>query len=201
MKKLFRSISIVVFLFAVAFLSSCSQFGNLDIQKRHYNKGFYVHRSEKHDAVSAEEKTMTAAVAETATEIQQPVAVGENVAAPVAQPSRTVAVQQQAAEESNLAVRPAVEKPATHANAAKVVPVKTKTPASIVLHDRQAPAGPASGDVDLLILVILALLLPPLAVFLKEGDLTINFWIDLLLCLLFFLPGVIFALLVVFDVV
>lgn len=199
MKKLFRSSSIVVFLFAVAFLSSCSQFGNLDIQKRHYNKGFYVHRSEKHDAVSAEEKTMTAAVTETATEIQQPVAVEETSSTPVAQPSRTVALQQQAAEESNHAVRPAVEKPATHSTT--IVPVKIKTPASIVLHDRKAPAGPASGDVDLLILVILAILLPPLAVFLKEGDLTINFWIDLLLCLLFFLPGIIFALLVVFDVV
>ena len=199
MKKLFRSSSIVVFLFAVAFLSSCSQFGNLDIQKRHYNKGFYVHRSEKHDAVSAEEKTMTAAVTETATEIQQPAAVEETSPAPVAQPSVAVAVQQQAAEKSNHAVRSAFEKPATHSTT--IVPVKTKTPASIVMHDRKAPAGHASGDVDLLILVILALLLPPLAVFLKEGDLTINFWIDLLLCLLFFLPGIIFALLVVFDVV
>ncbi len=44
-----------------------------------------------------------------------------------------------------------------------------------------------------LLLIVLAILLPPLAVFLKKGagkDLLIN----LLLCLLFFLPGMIHAL-------
>ena len=47
-----------------------------------------------------------------------------------------------------------------------------------------------------LVLIILALLLPPVAVFLKNGagkDLVIN----ILLCLLFVLPGVIHALWVV----
>jgi uncharacterized membrane protein YqaE (UPF0057 family) len=44
-----------------------------------------------------------------------------------------------------------------------------------------------------LVLIILSILLPPIAVFLKKGvgkDLIIN----ILLCLLFFLPGVIHAL-------
>jgi uncharacterized membrane protein YqaE (UPF0057 family) len=44
-----------------------------------------------------------------------------------------------------------------------------------------------------LVLIILSILLPPVAVFLKKGvgkDLIIN----ILLCLLFFLPGVIHAL-------
>jgi uncharacterized membrane protein YqaE (UPF0057 family) len=47
-----------------------------------------------------------------------------------------------------------------------------------------------------ILLVILALLLPPLAVFLKSGagkDLIIN----IVLCLLFFVPGVLHALYVV----
>jgi uncharacterized membrane protein YqaE (UPF0057 family) len=47
------------------------------------------------------------------------------------------------------------------------------------------------------LLVILAILLPPLAVFLHQGEINTKFWISLLLTLLFFLPGVIYALLVV----
>jgi len=49
-----------------------------------------------------------------------------------------------------------------------------------------------------LLLAILAVLLPPLAVFLKVG-VTKHFWINLVLTLLFWLPGVIHAFLVVFD--
>ena len=47
------------------------------------------------------------------------------------------------------------------------------------------------------LLVILAILLPPLAVYLHQGEINQKFWISLLLTLLFFLPGVIYALLVV----
>ncbi|MBC5991673.1 YqaE/Pmp3 family membrane protein [Pontibacter sp. SD6] len=46
--------------------------------------------------------------------------------------------------------------------------------------------------------IILAILLPPLAVFLHDGIGT-SFWINIILTLLFFLPGVIHALLVVTD--
>jgi uncharacterized membrane protein YqaE (UPF0057 family) len=62
------------------------------------------------------------------------------------------------------------------------------------------------GDVELLLLVILAILLPPLAVFLKEGEINVKFWISLILSLLVFLLwplwliAVAYALLVVFDV-
>lgn len=63
------------------------------------------------------------------------------------------------------------------------------------------------GDVTLLLLVILAILLPPLAVFLKEGEINVKFWISLVLALLVFLLwplwliSVAYALLVVFDAV
>lgn len=48
-----------------------------------------------------------------------------------------------------------------------------------------------------ILLAILAILLPPLAVYLHEGVINGKFWLDLLLTLLFFLPGVIYALIVV----
>lgn len=57
------------------------------------------------------------------------------------------------------------------------------------------------ADTSLLLLVILAILLPPLAVYLKEGEINSRFWISLILTLLFWVPGVIFALLIVLDAI
>lgn len=51
-----------------------------------------------------------------------------------------------------------------------------------------------------IIKIILAVLLPPLAVFLHVG-LGTQFWISLILTLLFWIPGVIYALLVVTDTI
>jgi uncharacterized membrane protein YqaE (UPF0057 family) len=56
------------------------------------------------------------------------------------------------------------------------------------------------ADDSQILLIILAILIPPLAVGLKEG-IGSRFWISLLLTLLFFVPGVIYALLVVTDTI
>ena len=57
-------------------------------------------------------------------------------------------------------------------------------------------AGKEPSD-NTVLLVILAILLPPLAVYLHEGEINTRFWISLVLTLLFWLPGVIYALIVV----
>ncbi len=59
---------------------------------------------------------------------------------------------------------------------------------------KKAGNAPSTNTV---LLVILAILLPPLAVYLHEGVINKRFWISLLLTLLFFVPGVIYALVVV----
>lgn len=56
-------------------------------------------------------------------------------------------------------------------------------------------AGDASSNTVLL--AILAILLPPLAVYLHEDAINTKFWISLILTLLFWIPGVIYALIVV----
>lgn len=59
-------------------------------------------------------------------------------------------------------------------------------------------AGTASEpSTSTLLLVILAILLPPLAVYLHQGTINCKFWLSLLLTLLFWLPGVIYALFVI----
>ena len=62
--------------------------------------------------------------------------------------------------------------------------------------ERRAGDEPSTNQ---LLLVILAILLPPLAVYLHEGEINNKFWLDLVLTLLFFLPGVIYALIVVLQ--
>lgn len=52
-------------------------------------------------------------------------------------------------------------------------------------------------ETDQLLLVIIAIFIPPLAVYLHEGEINGKFWLDLLLTLLFFLPGLIYALIVI----
>ena len=56
-----------------------------------------------------------------------------------------------------------------------------------------------SMKVDQIVLIILAILLPPLAVYLHQGEVNGKFWLSILLWILFILPGVIYALLVVTD--
>ncbi|OIR05747.1 proteolipid membrane potential modulator [mine drainage metagenome] len=60
---------------------------------------------------------------------------------------------------------------------------------------QKAQGGEASTNT--ILLVILAVLLPPLAVYLHENELNTKFWISLILTLLLWLPGLIYALIVI----
>ena len=58
-----------------------------------------------------------------------------------------------------------------------------------------------SARVDMVLLIILAILLPPLAVYLHQGEINGKFWLSILLWFCFIIPGVIYALLVVTDTI
>ena len=62
---------------------------------------------------------------------------------------------------------------------------------------KAAKRAGSEPSTNTLLLVILAILLPPLAVYLHQGEINSKFWISLLLTLLFWLPGVIYALIVI----
>ena len=62
---------------------------------------------------------------------------------------------------------------------------------------RAAKKAGNEPSTNTLLLVILAILLPPLAVYLHEGVINSRFWISLILTLLFWIPGVIYALIIV----
>ncbi|WP_407528269.1 YqaE/Pmp3 family membrane protein [Lacibacter sp. MH-610] len=54
-----------------------------------------------------------------------------------------------------------------------------------------------AADTDTLLLVILAIILPPLAIYLHQGEINNKFWLGLILTLLFWVPGIIYALIVI----
>lgn len=58
-----------------------------------------------------------------------------------------------------------------------------------------------SANVEMWVLIVLAILLPPLAVYLHQGEINGRFWLSILLWFCFIIPGVIYALLVVTDTV
>ena len=60
--------------------------------------------------------------------------------------------------------------------------------------DKRAGKAPEDNTV---LLVILAILLPPLAVYLHQGEVNTKFWISLVLTLIFWIPGVVYALIVI----
>ncbi len=74
--------------------------------------------------------------------------------------------------------------------------------------EQQKSGALMDSDTDTILLAILAILLPPLAIYLKERALTWKFWVSLILILPIFFGGwylwlaaVILALLVVFDAI
>ena len=75
--------------------------------------------------------------------------------------------------------------------------MKIKESKSAIKEFKAAKKAGNEPSTNTLLLVILAILLPPLAVYLHEGVINTKFWISLLLTLLFWLPGVIHALIVI----
>lgn len=66
------------------------------------------------------------------------------------------------------------------------------------MHDAFNKVSVNSRQVDDVVLIILGIFIPPLAVYLYEDAITANFWVDLILTFLFWIPGIIFAMLVMF---
>src|SRR6266542_411995 len=70
---------------------------------------------------------------------------------------------------------------------------------SLSRHERKERIKADEPGTNTILLVILAILLPPVAVWVHQGEINSKFWIDLLLTLLFYLPGLIYALIVILS--
>ena len=70
--------------------------------------------------------------------------------------------------------------------------------AAIKEYKKEKREGKATdGSTNTLLEVILTILIPPVGVLVHEGGINSKFWIDLILTLLFYIPGLIYGLIVV----
>jgi uncharacterized membrane protein YqaE (UPF0057 family) len=184
----------VLFMIGAGFLiASCST--QQSLVKRHYNKGYYV------DHIASVEKS-------------RPVAVKEALPAVAAKPvtEKVLNTEKEEVLQASTSKKVQVNTVATASVTSKhqdhVVSSdmndQGKTEATPILSSKESTRpfaaissqkehSTAKDDAMFAVLILLCIFLPFIAVPVKEKSITINFWIDLLLCILFYLPGIIFA--------
>ncbi len=189
---------------AIAIISSCT------IEKRRYTDGYHIeglgHNKKVQKAEPVVIETPTA-MENTATE-EKTEAVVENTPIIVQEPLAVLAEQptsNEAETAKNVAtksidkkvLRQEIKAARKTARAEEI-----KVPSQINQGAINSPQNDTdSSDGDAILLIILALFIPPLAVFLFQGSWDGVCWLNLILTLLFFLPGVVHAILVILEVI
>jgi uncharacterized membrane protein YqaE (UPF0057 family) len=195
MNKLF--IQIILFAVALATLSSCNRQSSISLTKRHYRSGYYVDLGTKKHSVSS------AFIAPPKGSTNGVPTVGfsrtenfQNPGIPLESPKKIVVAKKNTG----------IGKMTT--DKSKIVNLNSSEQNNFISNSPGNKAMPESVtattgevrvyvvNVPFVVIVLCAIFLPPLGVGLMYG-INIYFWIDLVLTLLFFIPGMIFALIVV----
>jgi len=192
MKKLFAHF--MLFALAGTLFSSCSNSSKLAITKRHYRSGYYVNfGSGNHTAAVAsvpkvpvrvkhQITTLAPAKSENYVAVSTPTAISRNV-----EVTQMIAAPKKVQESSSVLTTIYASQSTSSLNAK-------------VTSDAAGQSGGGGHDrvatVPFVVIVLCAIFIPPLGVGLMYG-INSYFWIDLILTLLFFFPGMIFAIIVV----
>ena len=184
---------------AITFLfSSCQSLTNLSIEKRQHRGGYYVDWGNG--------KVKTDPVKNTTAKAKQSKDTPKQTAAatkPAANSESTATTEQKKSTANATAVNNSETKKARTTSTFKVKEEavaqresskKTSSSFSYAFSDSD---NASSSDTPTWVLAVLCILLPPLAVFLHLGIGT-EFWISLILTLLFWIPGVIYAFIIIF---
>jgi uncharacterized membrane protein YqaE (UPF0057 family)/ElaB/YqjD/DUF883 family membrane-anchored ribosome-binding protein len=187
-------------LVAIALIySSCT------VEKRHYMSGYHVEWNHKAPKIGGDGNTTAEAPkAATAVETEETTIVqasAPSIEETTSQQAEVTATIEAPTQQTKASTRKSTEKNVQKAQA--IVESTNEYVAPTILNSSNATQSIAqheSADTDLLLLVILAIVLPPLAVYLYEGTWNNVCWLNLVLTLLFWL-GAIHALLVIFEVI
>jgi uncharacterized membrane protein YqaE (UPF0057 family) len=196
MKSILKSIAII--LTVGFFFSSCKN--SYDVVKRHHTGGYYIAKHKKVDAPKSNETLASIVTKENKTAI-------ENIV------KNDVAIDEITENNNNLKAvisekntQEITKKQSTHKavyeQKSRKENLNRKDYSQILKMGKElnkvSKSNKNSSEGDDIILIICCLFIPPLAVYIHQGEVNSKFWIDLLLTFLFFLPGMIYAFIVCF---
>ena len=220
MKSIKISATLLLMIFIVASCGVSENGFGSSIQKRKYTKGFYFNKNKSHKVtnndVFSDAKVLKETESTTETVIEAPTTESTANNSVVIEQEAVVAIQtpsgdkqqQEGNQQSTPKKKATVQKKDTKPVAPRqrklrehqyYIPVKEK--ATVADKKQQRSSHQSSGDDMFILAVIFAILIPPIGVAIYTNIDWKKVLICLLLTILFFLPGMIYALLVVFDVI
>jgi len=201
MKKLL-SLSAIIIIAGILF-SSCSRQTGLTLTKRLYRKGYYVNLGITENNKHSNNKT--APIAKLKPVVQSQILLADNT--PV-ESLQLIPEKENLKPTANNELKPVKQtQVAKLINKAKVVNnnlVNSVDNFQLVKQNaasKNAPKGSSDktvGGAEDLLILLFCIFIPPIGVFLLRG-LATEFWLDLLLTILFFIPGMIYAIIVFLE--
>jgi uncharacterized membrane protein YqaE (UPF0057 family) len=183
---------LIILTITALLVSSCGNLSRMSLTKRHYRSGYFVDfGGNKHvNSISMAPIQARNPIKESA--IIKPIApIAANTL--VISPGKVRTTQKYVAQKKSVSIGKIVNN--------NLIPEKTLTvTTSLSINNKDESEldhhAQVNANVSFALIVVCAIFIPPLGVALMYG---INnyFWIDLILTLLFFFPGMIFALIVV----
>lgn len=192
-----KKLTLLFTIAAAIFISSCSTEKNVAFTKRRYMNGRYV------------EKSADVARVENKAEYKQIVPTKENSFVNVEKNTVSAQLVDKKAEavKVSLSAKLNTIRTINKAYAAVSKNADAKSTFGFTAFDKNfardinnilnSSDTKKGADDDMILLIILAIFIPPLAVYLKEDAITKTFWVNLILTLLCGIPGIIHALIVV----
>jgi len=207
--KIKNDLSIAIFSFAIGILiTSCGITNKNDFASRkytHFRKGeaqVELKAAQVQNQINLSEKSIVTEnnLQPTTSEINNTVNTSEEIVSNTSTESTPVAVSK--SENNTTKKNPLINLKKSNVTEKKNVnrEVKINKATRYLLSRISDQPNTTELNTDQLILVILAIIIPPLAVFLARGIGT-EFWISLILTILFVLPGMVYGLLIVLDVI
>ena len=180
--------------------SSCSKLGSLTITKRHYRSGFYVDMSgskkaPEHQSYATAKIKKPAVIASVPEVRQEPMIIKElNFKNPVAQNRKAEIVKKASTTVTEYVYASTMDEKDF------IVEMQQAEFENYIssLPDIDIQTSDNAETVPYWLMIVFCIILPPLAVGLKFGIVD-KFWISILLTLLFWIPGVIYALILIVE--
>ncbi len=190
-----KQINTIIFFAVIGMvLSSCSNLSKISFTKRHYRSGYYVDFGKKSNTSTT---AITSARIPSKTKPPVPSAII------VAKQSTPITVNDSKTTEVNFTSSQKIASPKEVKYIKTMSNISTPTfvpnPSTFTYRNSESESevhARVDVDVPMVVIILCAIFIPPLGVGLMYG-INSYFWIDLILTLLFFFPGMIFALIVV----